>query len=138
MLNIGEGFSYATVWQPVMEERRMKCNLTTSKKLKEPIDGKEYENSNWSNAVFVGKAFTMAGDLVEKDRIKILSGTVDNKPYVGADGVRKYFNNVVISDFEKMASNNEIAGAANTTVKQQPATTFASLSDDEMDSDLPF
>lgn len=104
MLNIGESVSYATVWQPVVEERRVICNLSSSKKLKVPKeDGKEYENSNWKNAVFIGKAFEKARkSLKERDNIKITSGTVDNLPYTAADGTVKYFNHVVIFDFEIM------------------------------------
>lgn len=142
MFNIGEGFSYATVWQPEVDGKRVKANLTTSKKLKEEnAEGKLFENSNWK-AVFVGKAFEDACDLQEKDRIKIISGTVDNKPFTGADGVKKYFNNVTIFNFEKMASNEEIAGAAEPKAKAKPApknnkgTQFAALDDD--DDSLPF
>lgn len=135
MFNIGEGFSYATVWQPSVEERRVICNLTTSKKLKEKnAEGKEYENSNWNKAVFVGKAFEPAKDLEEKDRIKIISGTVDNKSYIGSDGNRKYFNNVVIFNFEKMATPSEIAHAA-TTEKPNKGTQYAAIDADE---DIPF
>ena len=48
MFNIGEGYSYATVWQPTVEEKRVVCNLTTSKKLKEPnAEGKESEYRDW-------------------------------------------------------------------------------------------
>ena len=138
MFNIGEGFSYATIWQPEHEERRVKANLTTSKKLKEPgPDGKLYENSSWK-AVFVGKAFNQAKDLEEKDRIKIISGTVDNKKFVGNDGVTKYFNNVVIFDFEKMATPDEVANAANSAPKGK-GTMYASMDDvDDSDSDIPF
>ena len=75
MFNIGEGFSYATVWQPEVDGKRVKANLTTSKKLKEEnAEGKLFENSNWK-AVFVGKAFEDACDLQEKDRIKIIRNT---------------------------------------------------------------
>ena len=135
MFNIGEGYSYATVWQPIVEEKRVKANLTTSKKLKEPVDGKEYENSNWNGAVFVGKAFHEAKNLNERDRIKIINGTVDNKAFVGRDGVKKYFNNVVIFEFELMASRDEIADAASSVPKSQNGTQFAALDDDD---DLPY
>ena len=136
MFNIGEGYSYATVWQPTVEEKRVVCNLTTSKKLKEPnAEGKEYENSNWNRAVFVGKAFHEAKTLSEKDRIKIVNGTVDNKAFVGRDGVKKYFNNVTIFEFEVMASKDEIADAASSVPKKQSGTQFAALDDDD---DLPY
>ena len=139
MFNIGEGYSYATVWQPTVEEKRVKCNLTTSKKLKELDENgrTKYENSNWSNAVFVGKAFHEAKSLSEKDRIKIINGIVDNKPFVARDGTKKYFNNVTIFEFEVMASKDEIADAASSIPKKSSGTQFAALEDDD-DADIPF
>ena len=75
-----------------------------------------------------------------KDKIRILSGNVDNRSYVAADGTKKYFNNVVIFDFEIMATKEAIAGAADPKPKKNETpskgTQYASLEDDE--DDVPY
>lgn len=137
MLNIGEGITYAMVWEPKVEGRRVVCNVTTAKKLKAPgADGKDYENSSWRNAVFIGKAYEKATKLENQSKIQIINGTVDNRPYTSADGTTKYFNNLVVFDFDFVVPKEKIEEEAQHRASKQNGTTaFGGVEDD---SNVPY
>ncbi len=121
--------SYATIFEPEVHDKFVACNLSTGRKLKEVDDyGRpKYANSSW-RATFVGNALAGAKALKEKDRIKIVSGTIthEKSDKTDANGNARYFYNVTVFDFETVAS----------------ATAAASKpTDDNLDSeqpDLPF
>lgn len=126
---------YATVWQPEVEERRVKANLSTSRKGK---DG-EYINTNWFSVAFVGDAFEKAKSLSDKDRILVKSGNISSEPKT-YDGVVKYFTNLAVFDFDLMVKDDEKASvsdmSAPATKKKPPTrpakdTSFASVDDEE-------
>ena len=91
---------FATVWSVEDKGNYSQGRISTSEK-----DNREegkYINSNWF-CRFVGKAKDDAASLKERDRIKILSGKIQNT--VGGEGENKRtYLNVIIFDFELLNS----------------------------------
>lgn len=94
--------SYGTCWDLVVEDKYVRCNLSTSKKIQrtdaETGDVKvEYERMSW-HARFVGNAFESAKELSDRDRIIINSAKIENHYDKEA---KKLYVTLVIFDFEK-------------------------------------
>lgn len=102
----------ATVWQYDSKERYGASNLSTSKKDK---DG-NWINMNW-RARYVGEAFQKASELVDKTRILITNGIIEQSKVED-----KYYYNIVIFDFDY------VDNVSNQSVHVQHTT----------DDDLPF
>lgn len=109
MLNIKD--SYCTVFQPECKGKFTACNISTGKKDREG----NWTNMNW-RAKFCGKN----QDVVEKQRIKILSGTVETRKYED-----KWYTDVIIFDWEPVDIKPK-------ETEQVPGTII------ENDSELPF
>lgn len=106
--------TYATVFDPTNHDKFVKSNISTSRKT--TIDGdKKYVNSYW-NGTFVGKAKDPASKLVNKDRIKIVSGYISHEPSskTGDNGKPIYFYNLTIFEFEKLDSTNAAQSSTGT------------------------
>jgi hypothetical protein len=89
---------FVTVWSVEDKGNYVDGRISTSEK-----DNREegkYINSNWF-ARFVGKAKDASLELNERDRIKILSGKVDNVLF-GEEGNRKSIPRVTIFNFEML------------------------------------
>ena len=102
--------TYATVWQPESKGKYTQANLSTGKKDK---DG-NWTNMSW-RAKFVGKN----QDVTEKQRIKITSGSVENRKYED-----KFYTDVIVFEWEPIE-------------KKDTQPTFAQLEQEGEDS-LPF
>lgn len=89
--------AYATVWKVEENDTFVKGTLSTKEKTQE--EGKSIW-SNW-NVKYVGKAKEKALSLVERDRIKILSGKITTTLW-GRDENKKLYTNVTVFDFEVM------------------------------------
>jgi hypothetical protein len=87
--------AYATVWKVEENDTFVKGTISTKEKTQE--EGKSIW-SNW-NVKYVGKAKEKALSLVERDRIKILSGKI-NTTLWGKDESKKLYTNVTVFDFE--------------------------------------
>lgn len=102
--------SYATVFKPEVHETFVGCNLSTGRKVrdKDNPDNVKYINSSW-RATFVGSSLDKAKLLSEKDRIKIISGTISHeksqKP--NSEGKYMYYYNVTVFDFESVGQGNK-------------------------------
>lgn len=80
-----------TVFDVDVKEKYVAANLSTSKKNK---DG-TYTRMSWK-ARFVGDACTRAADLIDKDKIEITSGAIENSYDKEA---KKLWLTVIIFDF---------------------------------------
>lgn len=120
---------YATVFRPkeLPSGKAVACSLSTGDKQQ---DG-TYKNSNWE-AMFIGKCIDEAKTLQDRDRIKINSGKIENRPpYTDKDGVKRYGDRVVIFDFEKMATGGQLKETKNEYKNTAPDLDINS-------EDLPF
>jgi len=90
MLNVTNTF--ATVWEPKVEEKFVQANISTSRKNQDET----YTNMSW-RARFVGKSFEKAQELTDKTRIKINSAICENN--YDKDNNRLWVT-VVVFDFE--------------------------------------
>lgn len=121
-LNIKD--NYATVFDPIVHEKRVNANVSTGRKLKDQDENGNtvYVNSYW-NATFVGNAYKKATSLSNKDRIHITSGIITHEKSNKVDdsGKNRYYYSVVIFDFEKLNDSK----------------TDENFSDED-DNDLPF
>lgn len=97
MINIKD--TYVTLWKPEVKEKYTKLQISTSRKNKE---GEGYTNQ-YFNAKLVGKANV---PVVEKQRIKITNGLVENKKWEN-NGETKYFTEVTIFEFEAVEKKEE-------------------------------
>lgn len=89
---------FATVWKVEDKGNYVQGRISTSEK-----DNREegkYINSNWF-CRFVGKAKENALQLKERDRIKILSGKIQNTSSGEGENRRTYLN-VIIFDYEML------------------------------------
>lgn len=102
--------SYATVFQVNVKEKYVACNLSSSRRNKNESTDQYpvYINSYW-NARFVGGCLEKAKDLNDKDRIKILSGSISHEKgsNVGEDGKNIYYYNLTIFDFELLNGSSK-------------------------------
>ena len=96
--------------------------MSTGRKLKEVDDyGRpKYANSSW-RATFVGNALAGAKALKEKDRIKIVSGTIthEKSDKTDANGNARYFYNVTVFDFETVASAGATASKPSESITDE-------------------
>ncbi|MGL5381741.1 hypothetical protein [Clostridium sp.] len=92
MLNVTA--KYVSVFDVVDKEKYVGANITTSKKNQDNT----YTNMYWK-ARFVGTAKEKAKELVNKDRIEIKNGVIENQ-YDKENN--KLWVTVIIFDFEKM------------------------------------
>lgn len=79
-------------------KKMVKFNLATTEKIKD--EGGEYQdNTTWHRIVAWGKL----GNRIEKTATKgtrvLVEGKLNNRYYIAADGQRKFYSEVVISDF---------------------------------------
>jgi hypothetical protein len=143
MFLIGEKANapFATIWGWDDQGKYTKVRLSTSEKNQ---DG-EYENSSWL-ARFVGKAHEKISDASERDRIKILSGKINNISRKQDDGSFRSFLNVVVFDFEFVDQNNDSKPAKSSKWKQQQKSPVKKqqkkddydYDEDQEDDTLPF
>ena len=116
--------SYATVFKPEVHETFVGCNLSTGRKVKdkENPDNVKYINSSW-RATFVGSCLDKAKEFSDKDRIKIISGTISHeksqKP--NQDGKYMYYYNVTVFDFDYVDKKQ---GETSQTQEQQEDLPF--------------
>lgn len=103
MLNVTG--KYVSVFEAEDKEKFVQANLSTSKKNQ---DG-SYTNMYWK-ARFVGDAYEPAKALVDKDKIHILRGAVENKFDKEKD---KLYVTIVIFSFKKIGANQS-PGSNNT------------------------
>ena len=140
-IRIGSANQYdtrATVFKPEVKASNggktyVTANLSTSKKLQTPVDGKEYVNSNWF-ATFVGKAAEKATKLVEKDRIELTFAEIENQYNKDTD---KNYIKVVVYDFN-MVDANATTSAPETAPAPAPADDGFMSIPDGIDETLPF
>lgn len=71
-----------------------------------------YKNTSWFNVAFFGDAAEKAKELKDRDKITILSGSVD-KGFYEKDGEKFYPTNVVVYDFEWRETNGDNKGNGN-------------------------
>lgn len=121
--------AFATVWEWEDKGNFTKVKLGTSEKNKKTG---EYDNSNWF-ATFVGNAHGKISDVNEKDRIKILSGKIDNKYNKEA---QKSYLNVVVFDFEpaeaKKTSSIKKSSSKSSSKKNSKLEDMEEIDDSEM------
>lgn len=86
--------SYGTVWEVVVEEKYVKCNLSTSKK--DPTTESGYRHMSWHTR-FVGEAVEKAKELKDRDKIIINSARIENS-YNKETG--KLYLTLVVFDFD--------------------------------------
>ena len=120
--------SYAHVFRPEVREKFVTANISTGEQLKElNEDGShKFRNSNWGNAIFVGKeCVEAASQLKDKDNIFIEDFGVRIDPYVNKDGVKMYPPKVIIFKFcMAKEQNDKFKGSKN--------------SENNKNDDLPF
>jgi hypothetical protein len=78
--------AYVTVWEIDSKENYSVVSLSSSRKDKK---NDKYVHSNWKYARFLAEAHTKAGELKERDRIKI-NGGFSWEPYLDDQGNKKW------------------------------------------------
>jgi len=95
--------TYANVFDVKVLDKYVSAKLSTARKDK---DG-NLVNSSW-NAKFIGdKNREAAGELKNKDRIKIKSANISNESYTDKNGDNKYFVSVTVFEFELLVHSDK-------------------------------
>lgn len=132
--------AYAKVWEIKNNEKYDDLKISTSEK--DTREEGKYKNSNWfARAIGHAHEQIKAGEIKEKDRVKIAKGKVTNEPYTDDEGNKKSWLRVVIMEFDTGDRDDRPAKPAKPekskgkSAKAKPVDT----GDDVIsDGDLPF
>ena len=61
--------------------------------------GEKVEETQWHNVIVWGKLAGIAEQLLEKGSEVVVDGKIQTQNYVGKDGEKKYFTQIVASEF---------------------------------------
>lgn len=70
--------------------------------------GKEKE-CDFINCIMFGKRAEVIGNYVDKGQRLLVTGSLRNNSFVGKDGTKKYYTNVIVNDFEFIEKGNKSA-----------------------------
>ena len=88
------------------------CTLsvaTTS--VRKDKDGNQQERTEWHRVKLFGKLGEIAGEYLKKGRQVYIEGSIRYDKFTGADGVEKYFTDIVADEMQMLGGGGEGGGA---------------------------
>ncbi|MFD0739418.1 single-stranded DNA-binding protein [Lysobacter koreensis] len=124
-------------------------------------DGQQIEKTEWHRVKLFGKLGEIAGEYLKKGRQVYIEGSIRYDKFTGADGVEKYFTDIVADDMQMLGGNpGEGGGGARSEFRgggdrnerparpaapqgaaprrEAPAAKSNDFADDFADDDIPF
>ena len=68
-------------------------------------DGQQIEKTEWHRVKLFGKLGEIAGEYLKKGRQVYIEGSIRYDKFTGADGVEKYFTDIVADDMQMLGGN---------------------------------
>lgn len=116
-----------------------KFSLATTKKWRDK-DGNSQEAVTWHNCVVWDKLAEIAEKWVKKGQHLFIKGEVSYREYTGSDNVKKYFTEIVVSEFEMLGGKRD-GDASQPAASSQPdsgAGVMGDVGEPPATDDLPF
>lgn len=119
-------------------------SLATSSVRKDK-DGNQTERTEWHRVKLFGKLGEIAGEYLKKGRQVYIEGAIRYDKFTGADGVEKYFTDIVADEMQMLGGNDRSEGSAGSGgakggAPQRERTVKAtdSQQEDFVEDDIPF
>ncbi|TCZ88620.1 single-stranded DNA-binding protein [Lysobacter sp. N42] len=119
-------------------------------------DGNQQERTEWHRVKLFGKLGEIAGEYLKKGRQVYIEGSIRYDKFTGADGVEKYFTDIIADEMQMLGGGSE-GGAgggrgefrggdraqrapqsAPAPRREAPAARNADFGNDFADDDIPF
>jgi single-strand DNA-binding protein len=114
-------------------------------------DGNTQERTEWHRVKLFGKLGEIAGEYLKKGRQVYIEGSIRYDKFTGADGVEKYFTDIVADEMQMLggggggegrgeprAERSERPQRSAPPRREAPAAAKADFADDFADDDIPF
>ena len=112
-------------------------------------DGNTQERTEWHRVKLFGKLGEIAGEYLKKGRQVYIEGSIRYDKFTGADGVEKYFTDIVADEMQMLGGGGEGRGEPRAERSERPqrsvpprreapAAAKADFADDFADDDIPF
>lgn len=122
-------------------------------------DGNQQERTEWHRVKLFGKLGEIAGEYLKKGRQVYIEGSIRYDKFTGADGVEKYFTDIVADEMQMLGGGGEGGGAGagrgefrgggdrpsrpaprqeSAPRREAPAARTADFGNDFADDDIPF
>jgi len=117
-------------------------------------DGNTQERTEWHRVKFFGKLGEIAGEYLRKGSQCYVEGSIRYDKFTGADGVEKYFTDIVADEMQMLGGRTEgraeprmernerpsrpAGGSAPAPRREAPPAKSSSFADDFADDDIPF
>ena len=112
-------------------------------------DGNTQERTEWHRVKLFGKLGEIAGEYLKKGRQVYIEGSIRYDKFTGADGVEKYFTDIVADEMQMLGGGGEGRGEPRPERSERPqrsapprreapASAKADFADDFADDDIPF
>jgi single-strand DNA-binding protein len=88
-----------------------KASLATTS-VRKDRDGNLQENTQWHRVTFFGKLGEIAAEYLRKGSQVYVEGEIRYDKYTGADGVEKYFTEIVANEMQMLGGRGEGGGGA--------------------------
>lgn len=131
-------------------------SLATSSVRKDK-DGNQQERTEWHRVKLFGKLGEIAGEYLKKGRQVYIEGSIRYDKFTGADGVEKYFTDIVADEMQMLGGGEGGGGGARGEFRgggdrparpaprqeqaprrEAPAARNADFGNDFADDDIPF
>jgi single-strand DNA-binding protein len=125
------------------------CNVSiaTSRSWKDKESGERQEETEWHNAVFLGRQAEIAGEYLEKGRPVYIEGRLKTRKWQDKSGADRYTTEVIVESMQLLGGREDGAPApapAQRTHSQMrrgeqvPTTPKTGTSFDDMEDDISF
>ena len=114
-------------------------------------DGNTQERTEWHRVKLFGKLGEIAGEYLKKGRQVYIEGSIRYDKFTGADGVEKYFTDIVADEMQMLGGGGEGRGEPRPERSERPQRTAPrreapsrqapaqqDFADDFADDDIPF
>jgi single-strand DNA-binding protein len=112
-------------------------------------DGNTQERTEWHRVKLFGKLGEIAGEYLKKGRQVYIEGSIRYDKFTGADGVEKYFTDIVADEMQMLGGGGEGRGEPRPERSERPqrsapprreapSAAKADFADDFADDDIPF
>ena len=112
-------------------------------------DGNTQERTEWHRVKLFGKLGEIAGEYLKKGRQIYIEGSIRYDKFTGADGVEKYFTDIVADEMQMLGGGGEGRGEPRPERSERPqrsapprreapSAAKADFADDFADDDIPF
>ena len=114
-------------------------------------EGNTQERTEWHRVKLFGKLGEIAGEYLKKGRQVYIEGSIRYDKFTGADGVEKYFTDIVADEMQMLGGGGEGGGERRPERSERPQRTAPrreapsrqapaqqDFADDFADDDIPF